>query len=169
MLYVYIIIIKKIDNKNIQRPSAITLYVFFGIILFLWFYTIYSVKSLYWIYLQYLPPHFIVFYALGTVFISVYEAARTFTSDSANCLVVLIVGAFGHTLHASSAYSTATYMYYEKMKILKIKNNWLYLALRVFVIMALEFMYNINYIYYLIVFLVLHIIIIMVLVEMLIY
>lgn len=126
-------------NKERIKPAAIALYVFFGIIASLWFYTVYNVVKLFWIYLQYLPPHFIVGFALGTVLISLYEAALTFVDNSSNCLAILIVGAFGHTLHSTCACSTATYMYYEKMKTLIIKNNWIYLSIRLTITLILEF------------------------------
>lgn len=145
IIYYYNIYIK-IDDKSVMKPATIALYVFFGIIAFLWFYTVYNVRALYSIYIQYLPPRMIVMFALGTVLITAYEAFRSFVSDSSNCLVVLILGAFAHTLHSASAFSTATYMYYEKMKTLKIKNDIYFLLLRVCVLMILEFMYI--YLYY---------------------
>lgn len=135
-----------------MKPASISLMLIFSLLVVLWFIVIFCSYRYFDMFKQYMPPQFIVFYILGILLISLYEGLLSFSNTKKYCFTMICIGGLAHALHAASAISLAQYMYYEDKKILVIKNNMLFLLLRLFIIVIIEIMYFILlYLFYIII------------------
>lgn len=89
-----------------------------------------------------MPSYYIIFYALGDILITLYEAfLSSVASNYSSCITVICIGAIGTTLHSCSAFSLAQYMYYKSTKQLIIKNSLVFFLIRLFISLISQIMY----------------------------
>lgn len=94
-----------------------------------------------------MPSYYIIFYALGDILITLYEAfLSSVASNYSSCITVICIGAIGTTLHSCSAFSLAQYMYYKSTKQLIIKNSLVFFLIRLFISLISQIMYIYIYI-----------------------